>query len=954
MDKSGFSILISAMLLITACTPRVETTAPTPSPNYFLIKTLTAPYRPTATIAKTPSLVSTIDSAGDCAAVERLAPDSAEAQQIVEEFVASYKEQYPTEYMGMAILDGVDRLGEWAVVQGSVSGEGKDVIAVRQTPQGYQIAERYIITAPLESFDEPEKLVPEYFLERLPDAPQALFTCLDQSWLLAVGYPGEPPGVFQLAYVGTDGFTSEGVTEIKTIHSDGSNPDVLLHEAMLIMGLASSPDGERMAFWGCPGSLANDCLSGEDLDLWVMNWDGSNLRNLTEDSAADDSHPDWSPDGRQIVFDSRRSGKAEIYVMRADGSGMRQITERAEDNREAKWSPDGKWISFHCGMGGETQICVVSPDGKSAGEAISGTTPVWQPASVEGEARLAFLCFEAGQSDICTARPDGSDLENLTDGPSDEHSAAWSPDGNWIAFVSNRGDDIDVYKVCATCPGEPSVVRLTDEPRPAGWPAWSPDGSRVAYESAGDLLVVNADRSGVTYLTSGVFGPPIWRPYLFTPPPTAILTSVPTPTTTPTPLFAFEPDGYDPDLFPPIDVAHNPPLIARRNETVRLVFDLVNTIYCTELQRYCRLEPTLSYTYGEGKAFQSIPLTYEIVNEMDSLVARLPATDPEGRSLRYYAEFAVPEADYTQRYPAAGTIDLFTIDGFIPVELEVENAVKPGEEVYDFFWGYGPDKVLQGYYREYLTRVGPPAMDVSDEGKIALIDPFNERIILFDPGEGSYSSYPLPFTHGFYADLAFDPEGRLMVCDYQGEEVEETLGPDPYCYLLLPDGTPGESTPVYVRSPAKMTEGLKILDYADSRLVAPFDSEGRANSREIQRQKKAWEFPLLYPEGGDPYLAHYADVKEGLAFEVHSASPLGVLTDFEKTPQGYLMTFSLGDRIRGVWIDPAGNVLKDVTLPKGAYSEINFNGQAAVAPDGSLYAMSSTERGIEIHFVRAP
>jgi hypothetical protein len=66
------------------------------------------------------------------------------------------------------------------------------------------------------------------------------------------------------------------------------------------------------------------------------------------------------------------------------------------------------------------------------------------------------------------------------------------------------------------------------------------------------------------------------------------------------------------------------------------------------------------------------------------------------------------------------------------------------------------------------------------------------------------------------------------------------------------------------------------------------------------------------------------------------------------------MTFSLGDRIRAVWIDDAGIVIKDVTLPKGDYSEINFNGQVAVAQDGSLYVMSSTERGIDAHLERAP
>lgn len=128
------------------------------------------------------------DTQVDCSQIEYLAVDSAEAQEIVEQFTLNFKEQNPTEYMGMAILQGVDRLGEWALVQGSVSGEAKDVIVAQQTEQGFQIAERYIITAPLMSFDDGETRVVNYFLEKLPEAPPELFNCLDQSWLLAIGY----------------------------------------------------------------------------------------------------------------------------------------------------------------------------------------------------------------------------------------------------------------------------------------------------------------------------------------------------------------------------------------------------------------------------------------------------------------------------------------------------------------------------------------------------------------------------------------------------------------------------------------------------------------------------------------------------------------------------------------------------------------------------------------------
>jgi hypothetical protein len=439
----------------------------------------------------------------------------------------------------------------------------------------------------------------------------------------------------------------------------------------------------------------------------------------------------------------------------------------------------------------------------------------------------------------------------------------------------------------------------------------------------------------------------------FTPAPTGTDTSLPTSTATPTPRYQLDLAGYDADIFPPIDVSHNPPLIARSNELVNLVFNSVNS-FSMQFPINPIPEGVLHYTYGDAENFQALPLEYEIVEEMESLVARLPAADEAGRSLRYYAEFLVPEAGYTQRYPGAGTIEVFTTDNFIPIELPVENAAEPGEIVYDFFWGFGPDKVRYGSDQGGRYIIGPLAMDVANDGRIALMDPVNERVITFDPREGSYGSVPMPFTFNNNADLGFDTAGRLMICDFAGQSIEGSFASIPYCYRINTDGELEVSTPTYVNSPADITTGHRILDYDDSRLVVPFDAEGQPNSREAQRDKETWDYPKLFVEGQDPYIARYADRKAGVAFEVHSASPLGVITEFDKTPQGYLMVFSLGDRIRGVWIDPAGEVLKDVTLPDDEFTEINFNSQAAVGADGSLYVMSSTKRGIEIHFIGAP
>jgi hypothetical protein len=452
----------------------------------------------------------------------------------------------------------------------------------------------------------------------------------------------------------------------------------------------------------------------------------------------------------------------------------------------------------------------------------------------------------------------------------------------------------------------------------------------------------------LTYAPDAIREPATPTPLPSSPPPPTI---TPTNPATPTPLFTVDISGYNADLFPPIDVSHNPPLIARVDELASLVFSFANT-FCMKLPVSCIPQGVLYYAYGEAGEFLSMPLTDEVVNEMESLVAKLSTANSQGEPLRYYAEFSVPEAGYTQRYPIAGTINLFAADEFIPVVLPVENPVKPGEKVYNFYWGYGIDKVRQVTYEGYPQRVGPPALDVSDNGILALMDPVNERIITFDLKESTYINYLMPFTYQFNADLAFDPRGRFMVCDYQGQENQATLGPDPVCYLLRSGGELEGVTPIYVISPGKINRELKILDYNDYRPVPIFNAQGQPNSQEVQVDKETWDLPYLYVEY--PYLARYADAEQGLAFEVRSATPLGTLTEFERTPQGYLLVFNLGDRIRAVWIDPEGAILKDITLPYSQYTEINFNGQSAVAVDGALYSMSSTERGIEIHYVSAP
>src|SRR5262249_31488886 len=135
----------------------------------------------------------------------------------------------------------------------------------------------------------------------------------------------------------------------------------LTNHPALDYNAAFSPDGKRIAF-----------VSERDgnLELYVMNRDGSGLVRLTNEFALDD-HPTWSPDGKRIAFCSAREPVAKvgqawnaIYVMNADGSAVRRVSPKDTTDYSPAWSPQGDWIACASGSGvpGGTDIHVMKPD----------------------------------------------------------------------------------------------------------------------------------------------------------------------------------------------------------------------------------------------------------------------------------------------------------------------------------------------------------------------------------------------------------------------------------------------------------------------------------------------------------------------------------------------------------------------------------------------------------------
>jgi len=110
---------------------------------------------------------------------------------------------------------------------------------------------------------------------------------------------------------------------------------------------AWGPVGDRIAYKGCD-ERANNC------GLWTATSAGTNKRGIVMDPSA--GFPSWSPDGSRLVFMSNRDGNWEIYLVNADGSGLRRLTQSSSSEGMPTWSPDGQAIAYMSDRGGQWGI----------------------------------------------------------------------------------------------------------------------------------------------------------------------------------------------------------------------------------------------------------------------------------------------------------------------------------------------------------------------------------------------------------------------------------------------------------------------------------------------------------------------------------------------------------------------------------------------------------------------
>ncbi len=289
---------------------------------------------------------------------------------------------------------------------------------------------------------------------------------------------------------------SERNGEIFVMNADGKRVRRLTEHPQYDAVPAWSPDGQKITFVSFRDEHrieAGGIILG---DIYVMNFDGTNPINLTQSVERPESVSSWSPDRNQIAFTSAKFFKwdilfhSDIWVMDADGANPRNLTNHHAQDSSPDWSPDGKQIAFHSDRNRDWEfdvleknweVFVMNTDGANlinlTNHPAGDGSPAWSP---DGR-QIAFSSNRDRKDDdgenveIYVMNADGTNPTNLTNHPAKDSSPDWSPDGLRIVFTSDRdrNDDgtknVEIYVMNAD---GTNPINLTNHPARDSSPSW--------------------------------------------------------------------------------------------------------------------------------------------------------------------------------------------------------------------------------------------------------------------------------------------------------------------------------------------------------------------------------------------------------------------------------------------------------------------------------------------------
>jgi TolB protein len=279
--------------------------------------------------------------------------------------------------------------------------------------------------------------------------------CADE---IMIRFTGEP-GIAQtkIAFVGRQ----SGNKELFVMDQDGSNVRQLTSDRSIILSPAWSPDSREIAVTS---------YRDRNPDLVAVGLNANGRRPLSQQPGLN-SAPAWSPDGSRIALTLSKDGNPEIYSMNRNGTDLRRLTNHPAIDTSPTWSPTGRQIAFVSDRSGSPQVYIMDAEGSNMRrltyQGNYNDRPSWSPRAD----RIAFVAMEGSRFDVYVINVDGSGAQRLTMGNGSNENPSWSPDGRFLVFSSTRGGVSQLYRMYDDGSGQQQLTFLDGG---AQSPVWSP------------------------------------------------------------------------------------------------------------------------------------------------------------------------------------------------------------------------------------------------------------------------------------------------------------------------------------------------------------------------------------------------------------------------------------------------------------------------------------------------
>jgi TolB protein len=246
-------------------------------------------------------------------------------------------------------------------------------------------------------------------------------------------------------------------------------------------------------------------------EIYVMDWDGYNQRTLTQNGSIN-LNPDFSPDGREILFTSYKRGNPDLYRRSLSSSTEVTLSNRKGLNITGTSSPDGSRIAVTLSKDGDSEIYTLDKDGHHPVRLTINPAldlyPSWSP---DGK-QIAFVSDRLGKPQIFIMNADGGDVRRLTTSGNYNVNPRWSPKGDKIAYSRMSSSGFNIFTIS---PDGTSDTQLTTDGSNEN-PSWSADNRLICFSSkrstGNGIYVMRADGTGQTKVSQGkgAYFQPAW------------------------------------------------------------------------------------------------------------------------------------------------------------------------------------------------------------------------------------------------------------------------------------------------------------------------------------------------------------------------------------------------------------------------------------------------------------